>query len=105
MGREKEEEKKRTKQDFSYYVQEGNGLLLGEACANGHNKGDMFRHMCQYIISKHAHMRAHTHLEVLSGRVGWSPARRAGGPGSLPGRSVYQRLISRIFTAGGSVAI
>src|SRR5688572_22966692 len=31
-------------------------------------------------------------------------ARHDGAPGSIPGRSVYQRLISRIFTAGGSVA-
>ena len=36
---------------------------------------------------------------------GLEPARHAGGPGSIPGRSVYQRLISRIFTAGGSVAL
>ena len=52
-------------------------------------------------------MYIHTYISIKDPEwpSGLVPARHAGAPGSLPGRSVYQRLISRIFTAGGSVAL
>ena len=50
-------------------------------------------------------LRVTSDLRILSGRVGWFPLVTPAPRVRFPVGSVYQRLISRIFTAGGSVAL